>query len=213
MLSISNPLVERAYNLAEYLHQGQIRKGTGLPYFSEHLVKVAEIVENAGGSEKAIAAALLHDTIEDQPSKNPRQLIEEQCGSEVLSIVLECTEIGPGGEDKAPWLQRKQSYLSHLNVISASALLVSVADKLQSARDDLACHVENRGDDAYNIFKKAGRDTMERKANTLWFHRSLVEAFRMRIDVLRMSNEDSVLDGIAKLIEEFNEVVSWLEQH
>lgn len=209
----STPLIERAYNLAEYLHQGQIRKGTGLPYFTEHLVKVAEIVENAGGSEKAIAASLLHDGPEDQPEKEPERLIEEQCGSEVLSIVLECTEIGPGGEEKAPWTQRKQSYLSHLSVVSVEALMVSVADKLQSARDDLVCHVENRGDDAYNIFKKAGNTTEERKVNVLTFHRSLVEAFRMRLDTLRMSNEGPVLHGIAKLIEEFDDIVSWLEQH
>jgi len=202
-------------NLAEELHRGQIRKRTGRSYFEEHLCKVSLMVQVARGDVAMITAAALHDALEDQPERDPERRILEGCGDygqEVLDLVKECTEIGPGGEDKAPWKQRKLAYLEHLSEVSAGALLISVADKLQSARDDLVPSVEEQGDEAYNIFKKAGRDVSERKTNTLWFHRELVNAFQKRWDVLRAQEDIYDLPrGIFQLIEEFSEVVAWLD--
>lgn len=205
-------IVVRAHSLAESLHQSQARKSTGRAYFDEHLVKVSQIVESAGGSPEMVAAALLHDAIEDQPDRNPERRILDECGLKVLSLVRECTEIGPGGEDKAPWIDRKNAYLEHLSVVSAGALLISVADKLQSVRDDLLPYVKEQGDSFYDIFKKAGETTQERKANTLWFHRRLAEAFQSRLNALRQQSSD-VSDGIRSLISEFEKIVSLLEKN
>ena len=211
-LEIEHPCYP-ALMLASSIHSGQIRKRTGKSYFDEHLFPVSEIVRSAGGTSEMVAAALLHDAIEDQPGRNPERRILEVCGQEVLDLVRECTEIGPGGEEKAPWLQRKQSYLEHLSSVSAGALLISVADKLQSARDDLVPSVEQQGDDAYDIFRKAGRDLSERKANTLWFHRSLAEAFRERWEALHAQEDIHNLHGLDALIVEFGDIVAWLEAH
>jgi hypothetical protein len=205
-------------DLAEELHRGQIRKRTGKSYFEEHLCKVALMVQAARGDVAMITAAVLHDALEDQPQRDPEKRILEGCGDygqEVLALVLECTEIGPGGEEKAPWLDRKRAYLQHLSEISVGALLISVADKLQSARDDLMPSVEEQGDGAYAIFKKAGKDVSESKSNTLWFHRELVNAFRSRIsDIMDVNMQGSnFLYNIARLIEQFDDVVSWLEAH
>src|SRR5712692_799217 len=207
------PVIDDAYGLAEELHEGQVRKSTGRPYFEEHLLKVGKIVQAAGGSDVVIMAALLHDAIEDQPDRDPDGRIREVCGQEVLDLVRECTEIGPGGEDKAPWIDRKRAYLEHLKSVSVGALLISVADKLQSARDDLKPYVEAQGDSFYNIFKKAGDTQRERKQNTLWFHRQLDDAFKARLDALASEYGIDDLDGIARLIVKFQEVVSWLESH
>lgn len=54
-------------NIAERLHNGQVRKWTGEPYFN-HCKEVAEITEAMGGSPIAVAAAYLHDVIEDTPT-------------------------------------------------------------------------------------------------------------------------------------------------
>jgi hypothetical protein len=205
-------------DLAEELHRGQIRKRTGKSYFEEHLSKVALMVQMARGSVAMITASALHDALEDQPQRDPERRILEGCGDygqEVLDLVKECTEIGPGGEEKAPWLDRKRAYLNHLSEVSVGALLISVADKLQSARDDLVPSVEEQGDEAYNIFKKAGRDVSEQKTNTLWFHRELVNAFRSRIsDIMDANTQGSdFMYNVARLIEEFDNVVVWLEAH
>lgn len=207
-------VVRRAENLAKDLHEGQIRKRTGKSYFEEHLLKVAEIVQGAGGSPEMVAAALLHDALEDQPERDPEKRILEVCGQEVLDLVRECTEIGPGGEEKPPWKQRKLAYIVHLNEVTAGALLISVADKLQSARDDLVPSVKEGSDEAYNIFKKAGSSLMERKANTLWFHRELANAFQKRWETVRAQEDIYDLPhGIHELIVEFSKIVAWLEAH
>lgn len=58
-------LVEQAYHLARELHAAQVRRESGRPFFDAHLVPVAELVQTNGGDELAIAAAYLHDAIED----------------------------------------------------------------------------------------------------------------------------------------------------
>ena len=57
------PLIERAYQVAERAHEGQTRK-SGEPYIT-HPLAVAQILADLGLGPKAIAAALLHDTVED----------------------------------------------------------------------------------------------------------------------------------------------------
>ena len=56
---------DNALVFASRLHLGQTRKGTAIPYVA-HLLAVASIVLEHGGSEDEAIAALLHDAIEDQ---------------------------------------------------------------------------------------------------------------------------------------------------
>jgi hypothetical protein len=56
--------LSRALRTAQRLHAGQRRKGTKIPYFS-HLMAVAALVLEGGGSEEVAVAALLHDAVED----------------------------------------------------------------------------------------------------------------------------------------------------
>jgi len=76
-------LILRAYDVAEAAHRGQTRK-TGEPYIF-HPVAVAQILANMRMDHDSIAAAILHDTIEDTPlSWND---IEEQFGGEIADLV------------------------------------------------------------------------------------------------------------------------------
>lgn len=61
--STSTKLIDKAYELAKYLHRDQIRKD-GTPYLS-HPVEVALILSDLGFDENVICAALLHDVVED----------------------------------------------------------------------------------------------------------------------------------------------------
>ena len=54
-----------AVALAAELHEGQVRKGTGVPYLA-HPLGVASLVLEAGGAEDEAIAGLLHDAVEDQ---------------------------------------------------------------------------------------------------------------------------------------------------
>lgn len=199
----TNHFTQRAVTLAFALHGEQTRKASiipNAPYIS-HLMEVAGMVAANGGDDETVAAALLHDAIEDQGAET-RDAILEQCGPRVLALVEECTEAGTGGATKAPWRARKESYLAHIAEASPEALLISVADKLQSARE-LKRQVRRQGDDAYS-FSGAGKE------GQLWFHNALVDAYYARIASLEGGEYN--LAGIKALIDDFC-VVAWLIEY
>src|SRR3954463_11018233 len=88
-------LVLKAREFAREAHKAQPRKYTGEPYFV-HLEEVAGMVERAGLSENAIAAAFLHDVVEDQGVS--LETIRRQFNNVVAVTVYELTDTpsGPG---------------------------------------------------------------------------------------------------------------------
>ncbi|SEC01362.1 HD domain-containing protein [Bradyrhizobium erythrophlei] len=86
-------LIEEAREFARKKHAQQKRSFTGEPYFV-HLEEVAGIVARAGLSETAIAAAWLHDTVEDTDATLPE--ICAKFGSGVAVMVLDLTDTPPG---------------------------------------------------------------------------------------------------------------------
>lgn len=123
-----------ALRFASELHATQARKGTQIPYIS-HLMTVSAMVLEAGGSETAAIGALLHDAAEDQGGEETLHRIRDQFGMAVEEIVRHCSDdIVAEGEEKRPWLERKQQYISRLADTDSThdALLVSLADKLHN---------------------------------------------------------------------------------
>lgn len=164
--------LESAFTLAAQLHRSQRRKGGPVPYIA-HLMAVAALVAEAGGSEDEVIAALLHDAVEDQGGARTLAKIEELFGEQVAGIVESCSDsVADTTEQKvpqkAPWRQRKEKYLAHLAEASDSARLVSCADKLHNARSILA-DFRSHGDAVWEKFK-GGHDT-------LWYYREVVRAF------------------------------------
>jgi GTP pyrophosphokinase len=167
-----------ALALAIDLHAGQVRKGTEIPYVA-HLLAVAAIVLEHGGSEEEAIAALLHDAIEDAKigAVAARTRILESFDESVLAIIEECSDASPEPDQpKGPWLERKEAYIAHLADASPSALLVSGADKLHNARSLLADYQEvgdmlwarfNADPDKISWFYKAVADAITERANQL----------------------------------------------
>ncbi|MBD2132634.1 HD domain-containing protein [Sphaerospermopsis sp. FACHB-1094] len=152
---------------ATRLHGDQVRKISGVPYVS-HLLSVAALVLEAGGTEEEAIAALLHDSIEDQGGKSTREEIRQLFGETVVTIIDGCTEWDT--PPKPPWQERKQRYLDHLRCASPSVRLVSLADKLHNARSLLA-DWQQRGDIIWHHFSCG-------KEKTLWFYQSLLEVYQ-----------------------------------
>lgn len=125
-----------AVRWASHLHADQCRKGTHIAYIS-HLLAVASLVLEDGGTEEEAIAGVLHDAIEDRGASEAE--IRARFGSPVAEIVVECTDRG-GRRDASDWKLRKQEYLDHLggDAVSDGALRVSAADKLHNARSILA---------------------------------------------------------------------------
>jgi len=157
---------EEALLYATRLHRDQTRKGTDTPYVT-HLLAVAAIVGENGGTENETVAALLHDAPEDRGGRERLEEIQAHFGDEVAGIVDGCTDTY---EDPKPaWRPRKEAYVEHVATAPPSVRLVSAADKLHNARTILA-DLRAVGDELWTRFTGG-------KEGTLWYYRALVEAY------------------------------------
>lgn len=178
---------EEALRYTARLHRTQARKGSDVPYVT-HLLAVAAIVGENGGTEDEMIAALLHDAIEDQGGAATREEIRRRFGEHVAEIVEGCsdTDILP----KPPWRERKEKYVAHVRSASPSVRLVSAADKLHNAHSILR-DLHRDGDAVWQRFTGS-------KKEQLWYYRALVDAFR-------------AAGGSEDLIDELDDVVEELE--
>jgi (p)ppGpp synthase/HD superfamily hydrolase len=176
---------ERALPYAARLHRDQVRKGTNTPYIT-HLLAVASIVGENGGTEVEVVAALLHDAPEDQGGEATLRDIRAQFGDGVAEIVEGCSDTFE--TPKPPWRERKERYLAHLAGASDSVRLVSSADKLHNARTVLSDY-RLLGEDLWTRFNGG-------KEGTLWYYRAIVDT----------------LQGDGPIVEELDRVVAELER-
>ena len=177
---------EEALLYAARLHRDQTRKGTDTPYIT-HLLAVAAIVGENGGTEDEVVAALLHDAPEDQGGEERLEDIRVRFGEAVAEIVDGCVDTY---EDPKPaWRPRKEAYVERMETAPASVQLVSAADKLHNARSILA-DLRSLGDDLWDRFTGG-------KSGTLWYYRALVEAY----SAARASSVVEALDRVVSEIE------------
>jgi (p)ppGpp synthase/HD superfamily hydrolase len=158
---------EQALPYAARVHRDQVRKGTSTPYVT-HLLAVASIVGENGGTEDEVVAALLHDAPEDQGGEARLGEIRARFGDGVAEIVDGCTDTYE--TPKPPWRERKERYLAHLGGASGSVRLVSSADKLHNARAVLSDY-GLVGEDLWTRFNGG-------KEGTLWYYRAVVDTLR-----------------------------------
>jgi (p)ppGpp synthase/HD superfamily hydrolase len=163
------PRFDAALVLSTELHRAQQRKSTEIPYVS-HVLGVASLVLEDGGSEDEAIAALLHDAVEDQGGAPTLELIRQRFGDAVAEIVAGCSDTDQ--QPKPPWRARKEAYLAHLEDADEAVLRVSLGDKLHNARA-IARDLRTHGDSVWTRFN-SGRDEQ------LWYYHSLLEVFRHR---------------------------------
>lgn len=157
---------EEALLYAARVHKDQTRKGANVPYLT-HLLAVAAIVGENGGTENETIAALLHDAPEDRGGRERLQDIRGHFGDEVAEIVDGCTDTY---EDPKPaWRPRKEAYIARVARAPASVRLVSAADKLHNARSILT-DLRSLGDELWARFTGG-------KGGTIWYYRALVDAY------------------------------------
>jgi len=122
-------LIERAYSVAERAHSGQKRR-SGEPYIT-HPVAVAQILADLGIGAKTIAAALLHDTVEDTDYKLDE--LRDAFGDEIAMLVDGVTKL-----DKVKYGDSAQAETVRKMIVAMSkdirVLIIKLADRLHNAR-------------------------------------------------------------------------------
>ena len=145
--TLFSPLLEAAVRLATRGHYHQFRKNAadensgspsgdflpdGVPYIA-HLMGTMCILARVGVRDEVLAAAILHDYLEDVPDPDGRESIRAALGEEVLSLVLEVTEHKRRGFNEVDtWDIRKQEQLDHIERMPREAVLIKAADVLHN---------------------------------------------------------------------------------
>ena len=161
-------LVERAFTAAEKAHSDQLRK-SGDPYIS-HPVAVAQILADLGIGATTIAAALLHDTVEDTPYSLEK--LRSDFGDEVAMLVDGVTKL-----DRIKFGDSAQAETVRKMVVAMSkdirVLVIKLADRLHNAR----------------TWKFVSEESAKRKAQeTLEIYAPL--AHRLGISTVKLELED-----------------------
>ncbi|WP_235937781.1 HD domain-containing protein [Pseudoroseicyclus tamaricis] len=120
----------RAADLAARAHVGQRRKGGDVPYVG-HVLEVAMLVAEAGGSAEEVTAAVLHDVVED--SDITLDALAEGYGPEVARLVEGCTD-DPAWAD-LPRPERKSRQAAHLPGEPEGVKRIKLADQTSNVRD------------------------------------------------------------------------------
>lgn len=175
-------------------HEGQIRKGTEIPYIV-HPIETAIILAQNNASNEVICAGILHDVLEDtdgQMDEIRKRLDKVGLSSEkVLQIVYGTSEPSKllakqGGAEEESWKERKVHTIKYLDglgndELSVDIKLVACADKLSNLRAMVNDYEQ------YERDGKAGSELFERfnapSSDQQWYYESLVIALKDLADL------------------------------
>lgn len=123
-------LVLRAAEFAAHKHRNQRRKGASKRPYVGHCIEVARLIAEVGKVEDAqvLAAALLHDTVED--TDTTREELRREFGSAIDDLVAEVTD-----DKSLESRERKDGQVIHAPSLSAGAKVIKLADKISNVRE------------------------------------------------------------------------------
>lgn len=120
-------LIERAREFARQKHTGQVRKYTNTPYIT-HPAMVAQTLADLDFEETVVAAAWLHDTVEDTDATHEE--IVELFGPRVAELVRQVTDVSIGRPENRAF--RKALDLQHLSQADAQGQSIKLADLIDN---------------------------------------------------------------------------------
>jgi len=155
-------LIEKATRIAVMAHQNQTRKGDNLPYII-HPFMVAMKLLKYGFSEETVAAALVHDVLED--TDFPEKELEKQLGNKILKIVKSVTN-----DETLVWEEKKKKYIETVRKGSIESKAVAVADKIHNLESLLAAY-EQQGPKIWQKFNRG-------KEQKVWFEKEMLKMLK-----------------------------------
>ena len=180
--------MDKAIRFAVDAHAGTERRGKGFPYVI-HVLEAMEIVATITSDPELLAAAALHDTVED--TSVTLDDIRREFGERVAFLV-EC-ESAPAvqGEDECDsWRARKAAAIERLRNAPRDAKIVALGDKLSNMRAIYRDYMV-QGDALWGLFHAPGG-----KADHAWHYRGLADALSELSDTFAFREFESCCNKV-----------------
>jgi len=161
---LDTDLFDKAVKFATDAHSGTERRGKGFPYII-HPMEAVTIVATITSDPELLAAAILHDTVEDTDVTFVQ--IRELFGEHVATLVQH--ETAPLHGD-APWRTRKQAQIDLLASAPHDSKIVAIGDKLSNLRA-ISSDYKQIGDKLWKRFSAPNG-----KEDVAWYYRQLAYA-------------------------------------
>ena len=186
---IDSTLLDRAIIFAVNAHRNTERRGKGFPYIV-HPLEAVEIVATITPDQELLAAAALHDTIED--TDVTVEDIRREFGNRVAELVYaESDRFTQGVSEEDSWHERKQAAINRLAAAPHDAKIVAMGDKLSNMRAIYRDYMV-KGDELWKIFH--AKD----KASHEWHYRGLADSLKELSDTFAYQEFMSLIDKVFK---------------
>ena len=186
---LDTTLLDRAIVFAVRAHAWTERRGKGFPYIV-HPMEAVEIVATMTSDQELLAAAVLHDTVED--TDTTIEQIQAEFGDRIASLVASESDIVLDGvSEEDSWHARKQAAIDRLARASHDAKTVALGDKLSNMRA-IARDYAQQGNALWNLFHVKDRKEHE------WHYRGLADSLRELQDSFAYKEFEQLINQVFK---------------
>ena len=184
---LNTAVLDRAIVFAVKAHSGTERRGKGYPYIV-HPLEAVEIVATMTNDQELLAAAALHDTVED--TDVTVEQIRAEFGDRVADLVAsESDTFEEGVSEEDSWHARKQAAIDRLAKAGHEAKMVALGDKLSNMRA-IARDYAVQGDALWNLFH--AKDPKDHE----WHYRGLADALRDLEDTFAYKEFENLINQV-----------------
>jgi myo-inositol-1(or 4)-monophosphatase len=184
---LNTELLDRAIVFAVKAHAGTERRGKGFPYIV-HPMEAVEIVATITPDQELLAAAALHDTVEDTDVTIDQ--IREEFGERIANLVASESDVMiQGVSEEDSWHARKQAAIDRLARAPHDAKIVALGDKLSNMRA-IARDYAVKGDELWKIFHAPDPSDHE------WHYRGLAASLRELSDTFAYQEFVALIDQV-----------------
>ena len=185
--ALNTELLDRAIIFAVRAHAGTERRGKGFPYII-HPMEAVEIVATMTPDQELLAAASLHDTVEDTDVTVDQ--IRAEFGDRIANLVAaESDAFVEGVSEEDSWHARKQAAIDRLAKAPHDAKMVALGDKLSNMRA-IARDYAVQGDALWNLFH--AKDPKDHA----WHYRGLADSLRELQDTFAFREFESLINQV-----------------
>ena len=182
-------LLDKALVFAINAHRNTERRGKGFPYIV-HPMEAVEIVATITPDQELLAAAALHDTVED--TDVTVEQIRAEFGERIAELVhAESDTFVEGVSEEDSWHDRKQEAITRLMNAPRDAKIVAMGDKLSNMRAIYRDYM-TKGDQLWQIFH------IKDKVSHEWHYRGLADALADLSDTFAYQEFVSLINQVFK---------------